>query len=152
VKGMKKKQDSITTTRIERHRILRSNHPTHNERLWLAGNLLWCNQNDVDKVCDIIDQTSCWNDYSPRITRTQVKSVARTKRSGLREDQLVLSSFLEGKDLTSQEVDKLAKEFDWDKAQEEAFAKTERMRRCTEKDCYLKPNCYERPCRWMTRC
>ena len=132
-------------TNIRLREVLKSAHPLHNERLWLAGRLLWFHQNDIGKVCTIIQLANDWEDYDPKVTRRQVESVLRAKKSGC-----FSSSCIQHKELTSQEVDRLGREFDWDKAQKEAFARTERMRQCMEKDCYFESSCSRRPC-WERR-
>ena len=140
---MERKQDNIF---IKVRQVLVSKHPPHNDRVWLAGYLLHRCYDDIDKVCKTIHLTNKWEDYNPETTEVQVKSVLRSKQSPKRQGILLISSpYLSG------EVDKLAKEFDWDRAQKEVFKRTERMRLCLEKNCYLEPDCYERPCRWVTR-
>jgi len=136
---------------IQMRQILTSHHPTHNERVWLAGHLLWAHNDNADKVCKVIHTTNLWDDYDRKTTKAQVSSVLRAKKSPRRNSVSIStpSSCPEGRDLTSEEVDKLEKEFDWDKAQKEAFRQTEKMRQCLEKVCYLEPDCYERPCRWV---
>ena len=56
--------------------ILFAPHPTHEERLWLAGFLKYAGYT-VDEVCKIIDQQCEWQDYKLSITRYQVESVFR---------------------------------------------------------------------------
>jgi len=56
--------------------ILFAPHPTHEERVWLAGFLKYAGYT-VDEVCKIIDQHCEWQDYKPSITAYQVESVFR---------------------------------------------------------------------------
>jgi len=56
--------------------ILFAPHPTHEERLWLAGFLKYAGYT-VEEVCKIIDQQCEWQDYKPSITAYQVESVFR---------------------------------------------------------------------------
>jgi hypothetical protein len=56
--------------------ILFAPHPTHEERLWLAGFLKYAGYT-VEEVCKIIDQHCEWQDYNPSITAYQVASVFR---------------------------------------------------------------------------
>ena len=56
--------------------ILFAPHPTHEERLWLAGFLKYAGYT-VDEVCKIIDQHGEWQDYNAGITAYQVASVFR---------------------------------------------------------------------------
>jgi len=135
---------------IRTYEIVKDNHPTHNDRLWLAGRLLWYHRDDVDRVCDVIAQVNCWDDYDPITTRSQVESVRRSKRSGTRDFFVFSSSRPQGRDLTSVEVNRLAANFDWDAAQQKAFARTSRLNKCMKKDCYTEPDCYLKPCRWVT--
>jgi len=137
----RKKQDNVY---IKIYETMKGVHPMHNDRLWLAGRLLWYHQDDVSKVCAIIAKVNNWEDYDPVITERQVESVRRSKRSGSRSTLSFSSPYL-------QDVDQLATAFDWDTAQRRAFAKTERMNRCVKKDCYIKPDCYLRPCRWVVK-
>ena len=130
---------------IRLREVLKSVHPAHNDRLWLAGRLLWYHQNDVSRVCSIIQLANDWEDYDPKVTRRQVESVLRAKRSGC-----FSSPCTQNKELTSQEVSKLVREFDWDRAQRRAFNRTERIRKCLEKDCYFEPSCSRKLC-WERR-
>ena len=144
---MEMKTDNIY---IKLHSALRNVHPSHADRLWLAGYLLWYHNNDVKKVCSVIHKVNNWEDYNRSVTRKQVESVMKTKRSGTRLNDCFPLHIAQGQplELTSKEVDKLAEEFDWSAAQKKAFDVTERMRQCLTKDCYLEPDCIRRPC-WV---
>lgn len=63
----KKKRKEILT-------ILTSPEPSHYQRLWLVGFLLYCGYS-YDAICEIIDKHNQWNDYDKHITRFQVFSV-----------------------------------------------------------------------------
>ena len=54
--------------------ILDPPHPTHAQRLWLAGFLKFCGYSMVE-VLDIIREHAQWADYDARITAQQVASV-----------------------------------------------------------------------------
>lgn len=54
--------------------ILDACHPTHSERLWLAGFLKFCNYS-MTEVLDIIRVYAQWVDYDERRTAQQVASV-----------------------------------------------------------------------------
>jgi hypothetical protein len=54
--------------------ILGPPHPTHAQRLWLAGFLKFCGYSMIE-VLDIIHEHAQWADYDERITAQQVASV-----------------------------------------------------------------------------
>ena len=54
--------------------ILQAIHPTHEERLWLAGFLKYAGYS-YEEVFQIIDQHSDWTRYDPKITRYQLSTV-----------------------------------------------------------------------------
>ena len=63
-----------TNKQIQVFDILQAMHPTHAERLWLAGFLKYASYS-CDEVCDIIDAHCEWSDYDPDITAYQVATV-----------------------------------------------------------------------------
>lgn len=54
--------------------ILDPPHPTHAQRLWLAGFLKFCGYSMIE-VLDIIHEHAQWADYNQKITAQQVASV-----------------------------------------------------------------------------
>jgi hypothetical protein len=54
--------------------ILDPPHPSHAQRLWLAGFLKFCGYS-MPEVLDIIHEHAQWADYDARITAQQVASV-----------------------------------------------------------------------------
>jgi hypothetical protein len=54
--------------------ILDACHPTHSERLWLAGFLKFCGY-FMPEVLDIIREHAQWADYDERITTYQVGTI-----------------------------------------------------------------------------
>jgi len=63
--------------------ILEQCHPTHFDRLWLAGYLLNRFGKDVALVWELVDRYNKWEDYNPSATYVQIKSVLRSMgRSG----------------------------------------------------------------------
>ena len=59
---------------IECANTLEACHPTHAQRLWLAGFLKFCGYS-MAEVLDIIREQCHWSDYNERITAQQVASV-----------------------------------------------------------------------------
>lgn len=59
---------------LEAAAILDPPHPTHAQRLWLAGFLKFCGYSMIE-VLDIIHEHAQWADYDERITAQQVASV-----------------------------------------------------------------------------
>jgi len=54
--------------------ILQAIHPTHPERLWLAGFLKYAGYS-YDGTFKIIDEHAQWEDYDPKITSYQLATV-----------------------------------------------------------------------------
>ena len=54
--------------------ILDPPHPTHAQRLWLAGFLKFCGYSMIE-VLDVIHEHAQWADYDERMTTQQVASV-----------------------------------------------------------------------------
>jgi len=60
--------------RLDLFDILQAIHPTHSERLYLAGFLKYAGYS-YDEAFKIIDEHAQWEDYDPKITAYQLSSV-----------------------------------------------------------------------------
>jgi DNA primase large subunit len=61
--------------------VLDACHPTHSERLWLAGFLKFCGYS-MAEVRDIIREHAQWADYNERITSYQVGTIFHQRQVG----------------------------------------------------------------------
>jgi len=67
--------------RQELFNILHSEDPDHYSRLWLTGFLKFCGYN-LEEICAIIHNESCWANYDTSMTYCQVASVFRSRGLG----------------------------------------------------------------------
>jgi DNA primase large subunit len=83
--------------------ILDACHPTHSERLWLAGFLKFCGYS-MAEVLDLIREHAQWGDYNERITAQQVASVFHQREVGTTYHKYRMDSRPRKWDLTPVEV------------------------------------------------
>ena len=88
---------------IECANIIEASHPTHSERLWLAGFMKFAGYS-MPEVLDIIREHAQWADYKPRTTAYQVGTIFRHRQVGTHNHKYRTTPRVRKWDLTPVEV------------------------------------------------